>query len=350
MKIRFAVVGAGRIGKRHAQEIQNNPHGELVGLCDIRSREECNVEIEVPFFHTIDQLIEEVQPDVVHICSPNITHFPLSRIVLEKGINVVVEKPLALKKENCMELIELSKKRDCKIFTVMQNRYSPPSQWMKEMLDSKILGKIYMVNIDCFWNRNKAYYLNSDWKGDLAKDGGTIFTQFSHFIDIMYWFFGDIKNIQSKFHNNNHQTETNFEDSGISTFEFLEGGMGSFTFSTSVFEKNFESSMTIIAEKGTVKIGGQYMNEVEYCHIEDYTFSALPKANSPNDYGDYKGSASNHGFVIENVIQTLNGKAEVKTSAEDGMMVVDIINRMYESGNRNDILDELKSLKNPIKS
>jgi UDP-N-acetyl-2-amino-2-deoxyglucuronate dehydrogenase len=217
------------------------------------------------------------------------------------------------------------------VFAVMQNRYSPPSQWIKNVVDSGILGKIFLVQLNCYWNRDERYYRNGSWHGTKKLDGGTLFTQFSHFIDILYWLFGDINNIMAKILNNNHQHLTEFEDSGIITFEFIEGGVGSINFSTSVWEKNMESSMTIVAENGSVKIGGQYMNEVEYCHIKDYEMPDLAETNPGNDYGSYRGSAQNHNYVIENVVDVIKGRNTITTNALEGMKVVDIIERIYNS-------------------
>jgi len=195
------------------------------------------------------------------------------------------------------------------------------------------MGDIYLVQLNCYWNRDERYYTGKNWKGNNRLDGGTLFTQFSHFIDIMYWLFGDITEIQGKFRDFNHQTLTEFEDSGFVNFQFVNGGMGTICYSTSVWDKNLESSMTIIGEKGSVKIGGQYMNEVEYCHIRDYAMPQLPPVNPANDYGHYKGSAANHHFIIENVIDTLKGRTTATTNALEGLKVVDIIERIYSLRN-----------------
>jgi UDP-N-acetyl-2-amino-2-deoxyglucuronate dehydrogenase len=215
----------------------------------------------------------------------------------------------------------------------MQNRYSPPAVWIKDLIEREVLGSIYMVQINCYWNRDDRYYKKDTWKGNLALDGGTLFTQFSHFIDIMYWLFGDISNIQTKFKDFQHQHSTDFEDSGVVSFEFVNGGMGCLNYSTAVWDKNLESSLTIIGEKGTVKIGGQYMNEVEVCHIKDYTMPELAETNPGNDYGHYKGSANNHNLFYDNVIDTLKGRNVVTTNALEGLKVVEIIERIYENNN-----------------
>jgi len=215
------------------------------------------------------------------------------------------------------------------VFCVMQNRYSPPSVWIKEVIESKILGEVFMVQLNCYWNRDDRYYKKGNWKGSNDLDGGTLFTQFSHFIDIMYWLFGDIKDIQAKFNDFTHKDLTEFEDSGLVNFNFLNGGMGCINYSTAVWDTNLESSITIIGSKGSVKIGGQYMNEVEYCHIKDYQMPVLAPVNPANDYGAYKGSAANHHYIVENVIDTLKGRNTITTNALEGLKVVEMIERIY---------------------
>jgi len=250
---------------------------------------------------------------------------------IKAGYHVVVEKPLALNLADAEKLVYASLKFGKQVFCVMQNRYSPPSVWLKEIVSSGKLGNIYMVQLNCFWNRDERYYKPGSWHGDAALDGGTLYTQFSHFIDIMYWLFGDICNIDARFADFNHKELTDFEDSGFVNFNFVKGGMGSLNYSTAVWNKNMESSMLIVAENGSIKIGGQYMNEVEYCHIKDYAMPELAPTNPGNDYGPYTGSAQNHNFVIQNVIHVLKGKESesITTNVLEGMKVVDIIQRIY---------------------
>jgi UDP-N-acetyl-2-amino-2-deoxyglucuronate dehydrogenase len=186
-----------------------------------------------------------------------------------------------------------------------------------------------MVQLNCYWNRDDRYYKPGNWKGTQDLDGGTLFTQFSHWIDIMYWLFGDITNIQAKFADFNHRRNTAFEDSGFVSFDFLNGGMGCINYSTAVWDKNLESSLTIVGSKGSVKVGGQYMDQIDVCHIKDYTMPKLEQTNPANDYGAYKGSANNHHSVIENVVHTLKGQHKISTNALEGMKVVDIIERIY---------------------
>ena len=334
-KINFAVVGFGHIGKRHAKIIHENPGSNLVAAVDIdaaKLAEAPSLGYKIPVFEHIDDfLAAKLKVDVVCICTPNYLHAPMAIKALDHKYHVVVEKPMALSKADCEAIIFKSLNVSRKVFIVKQNRYSPPSKWLKSMVSSGKIGDIQMVQINCYWNRDERYYhAQNKWKGVLAMDGGTLFTQFSHFIDIMYWIFGDVKNVSARFWNFTHQHSIEFEDSGLVNFEFINGGLGCINFSTSCWGKNMESSITLVGSKGSVKVGGQYMNEVEYCHVENYTMPELEPTNPPNDYGPYKGSAANHHYIIQNVIDTLNGESSIDTNALEGLKVVEIIERIYD--------------------
>jgi UDP-N-acetyl-2-amino-2-deoxyglucuronate dehydrogenase len=329
-KIKFAIIGSGFIGKRHAEMIRRNPEAELVAMCDIQAKEKLGIENDVPFFTSVEEmLLSNIEIDVVNICSPNVLHGKHAIASLEAGKHIVCEKPMALTKGECETVIFKALQMHKNVFCVMQNRYSPPSEWIKKIVSEKIIGDIFMVQLNCYWNRDDRYYKKGGWKGTNELDGGTLFTQFSHFIDIMYWLFGDIKDIQAKFNDFTHSHSTEFEDSGMVNFNFVNGGMGCINYSTALWDKNLESSMTIVGSNGSVKIGGQYMNDVEYCHIKDYTMPELAPSNPANDYGAYKGSAANHHYIIENVIDTIKGRTTITTNALEGLKVVEIIERIY---------------------
>ena len=341
-KIRFAVVGCGHIGKRHAEMILRNPAAELVAMCDVLPVEalglnsifeQMDTSSQPLFFSSLDALLSSgLSIDVINICVPNGLHAALSVQALKADCHLVVEKPMALTQTDAESILQTAEQAKRMVFCVMQNRYSPPSVWIKDLVESGRLGRIFLVQINCFWNRDHRYYKKGNWHGTQDMDGGTLFTQFSHFIDLMYWLLGDISNIRARFADFIHQDMTDFEDTGVVSFEFNQGGMGCFNYSTAVWDKNMESSITIIAEHGSIKIGGQYMNEVEYCHVKDYEMPILPPTNPGNDYGAYKGSAQNHHYVIDNVVQVLDGQeASITTNAFEGYKVVDIIRRIYDA-------------------
>lgn len=331
--IKFAVVGFGHIGKRHATIIHDFPGAELVAVVDVDGEQQKHnlYPKGIPFYTSIQALFEsKMDVDVVCICTPNGLHIEHALLALDNRCHVVIEKPMGLSRASCERVVEKSLQVARHVFVVKQNRYSPPSKWLKQIVSDGTIGEVLMVQVNCYWNRDNRYYKKGSWKGTLALDGGTLFTQFSHFIDIMFWVFGDVKNIHASLKDFNHQDSTEFEDSGIVNFEFVNGGLGCINFSTSVWDTNMESSIAVVGTKGSVKVGGQYMNEIEYCHIQDYVMPELPETNPPNDYGPFKGSAANHHYVFENVINTLKGNDTITANALEGMKVVDIIERIYQ--------------------
>jgi UDP-N-acetyl-2-amino-2-deoxyglucuronate dehydrogenase len=330
-KIHFAVIGQGHIGRRHAEMIRRNRDCELIAVCDILPKDKTeNESIKEKYYSSVQEMLAaHPEIDVVNICTPNGLHAQHSLLALDAKKHVVCEKPMAISTADCKAIIKKAKEVAKQVFCVMQNRYSPPSAWLKEVLTQKIIGDTFIVQLNCYWNRDERYYKAGSWKGKQDSDGGTLFTQFSHFIDVMYWLFGDIKDIQAKFNDFTHAKLTEFEDSGIVSFNFVNGGMGSINYSTAVWDSNLESSLMIVGSNGSIKIGGQYMDKVEHCHIKNYKMPILPPTSPPNDYGTYKGSANNHHLTIQNVVDTLHGKTSSTTTTEEGLRVVDIIERIY---------------------
>ncbi|RIJ41978.1 Gfo/Idh/MocA family protein [Pontibacter oryzae] len=329
--VRFVVIGVGHIGKRHAVLIMANPACQLVALIDNREGFSLSSEFtDVPKFASLDEFIlSEIPAEVLCVCTPNYLHYTHTLRGLALGLHVVCEKPMALAATHSQHMIATAKAAGKHIFCVMQNRYSPPAVWLRSVLEQELLGEVYHVQVNCFWNRDARYYTPLSWRGNAQQDGGTLFTQFSHFIDMLYWLFGDFRDIRGQFRNFNHQGLTDFEDSGFLQFELERGGLCTFNYSTSVPGQNLESSMTIISERGSIKIDGQYMNQVSQCQIQDYQMPDLPASEPANNYGPYSGSAANHKYVIENVVHTLKHGGAVSTNASDGFKVVELIERIY---------------------
>jgi len=330
-KIKFAVVGCGRIGKRHASILKEDKSTELVAIVETDSTKYENLKNEflVPIYNSINEVTEV---DVVCICTPNHLHIENAIEAVNKlDCHIVCEKPMGLTAADCQQLIDVANQKQKRVFCVMQNRFSPPSKWLKSVIEQKLLGDIFQIQVNCFWNRENDYFTSSNWKGDQKKDGGPLYTQFSHFIDTLYWLFGSLEITNTK-KSNYKLTKPiiDFEDTGSFQFKTIENVTGTFNYSIALFKQNFESSITIIGEKGTIKVGGQYMNEVEYCNIENYIMPKLEKMQPPNNYGNYKGSAANHHFVFQNVVDVLNGNAQIATSGNDGKNVVEIIEQVYQ--------------------
>lgn len=334
MTIKFGIVGCGRIAERHAKHILNHPEAELTGVYDIKESksEQFARQFNTSAKSTLEELLSDKDIDIINICSPNGVHYEGAMQALEHNKNVLVEKPMALKKSHCEEMINKSLKIDKKLFVVKQNRFNPPVAALKELIQSNKLGKIYQVVINCFWNRNEDYYADSDWKGTKLLDGGTLYTQFSHFIDIFYYLFGDIEVIGGILSNIHLKDVIEFEDTGNFIFAFKNGALGSFNYTTSAFGQNMEGSITVFAENGTIKIGGQYLNALDYQKTNGFDIENLPMSGPSNDYGHYQGSMSNHDKLLHNVIQALKGRESIMTNAFEGMKIVEIIENFYKAG------------------
>jgi predicted dehydrogenase len=236
---------------------------------------------------------------------------------------------MAINVHDCGRMISEAERNNRRLFIVKQNRFNPPIEAAKKCIEEGRLGRIYSVQLSCFWNRNNNYYLKSDWKGKAAMDGGTLYTQFSHFIDLLYWLFGDIKDVQAYTSNYHHQNIIEFEDTGVVSLRFYTGAIGTINYTVNSFSKNMEGSLTIFGEKGTIKIGGKYLNELEYQDIDGYIIENLPEGNPPNLYGDYVGSMSNHDKVYENLIDVLTNSGVIATNGFEGLKTVEIIDKIY---------------------
>jgi predicted dehydrogenase len=206
-KIKFAVVGQGHIGKRHAEMVRRNSNAELIAVCDVLGKTETgNNALTEPYYSSLHELLTlHPEVEVVNVCTPNGLHAEHALAALRAGKHAVVEKPMALQRKDCEEIIYAALQNNKQVFCVMQNRYSPPAVWLKKVIEEKIIGDLYMVQLNCYWNRDQRYYKNGSWKGTQELDGGTLFTQFSHWIDLLYWLFGDITDIQAKFADFNHE-------------------------------------------------------------------------------------------------------------------------------------------------
>ncbi len=327
-KIRFAVVGCGRIGKRHIQVLQLHPQAEVVAMVDQKQRLELDLPSTGAYFSSLDEFLSSgPKADIVTIATPNGLHATQAIQCMDNGLHVLIEKPLALHAKDAKKILDKSISSGLHVFTVMQNRYAKSAIWLKELLDRGELGEIFLVQVNCFWNRSLEYYLGHEWHGKKSLDGGTLFTQFAHFVDMLYWLFGDIVNIKGRLANFAHKGITEFEDTGILHFEFEKGGMGSLNFTTAVWDKNFDSSLTVIASKGTIKISGQYMQNIEYCHTRNSNLADYAGKQS-NDQGDNNPAFDQHFSVITHVIEVLRDREENSLDVQNGFKVVDIIERM----------------------
>jgi UDP-N-acetyl-2-amino-2-deoxyglucuronate dehydrogenase len=332
--IKFGILGCGRIAQRHAEHIVHV--GILTALCDTdpEKAKELADKYKASWFTSLEDMLKgRPDLDVIAVCTPNGLHAEHSIQALRAGKHVLCEKPMALTAIDCTAMIQEAERANRRLFIVKQNRFNPPVIAVKDLIDRGKLGKIYSVQLNCFWNRNPDYYKNS-WKGTKDLDGGTLYTQFSHFIDLLYWFLGDVESVNAHTGNFNHSGLIEFEDTGVVIIRFLSGAIGTINYTVNAYKKNMEGSLTLFAEKGTVKIGGQYLNELEYQSLEGDPVSNLPAGNPPNNYGQYFGSMSNHDKVYQNLVDVLSGQGAIATSGMEGLKTVEIIEKIYKSAKR----------------
>ena len=332
--LRFALIGCGRIGRRHAEIISGI--GRLVSVCDVEiDRADKFAEaFDADAYYSIDDLLTQGRHhDIAVVCTPNGLHADHSLALLKADMHVLCEKPMAINSSDCLRMLEAAASSGKKLFIVKQNRFNPPVMALKKAIDDGWLGRVLSVSLNCFWNRGADYYRDS-WHGSRELDGGTLFTQFSHFVDLLPWMIGDVEEAQAYCENYLHKADMEFEDTGAVILKFTNGALGSIQYNVNSFDRNMEGSITVFGELGTVKIGGEYLNKLEYQHIHDRRIDFQDVEMRPNDYGTYKGSMSNHEKVYEDMLESLTSGKDPMAGGEDGMKTVQIIEKIYQSAVR----------------
>ncbi len=335
-KIKFGVVGLGNIGTRHMHVINGLCESTiLAGVCDIEN--EKNIKYSelygVPSYLNLTELLKNKDIQIVSVCTPHGLHAEMSIEISKAGKNVLVEKPMALSTYDCNRMIKAAEDNNVKLFVVKQNRYNVPIALTKDIIFSGKLGKIYNFQCNVFWNRNAEYYTGSNWRGKLKLEGGALYTQVSHFIDLLVWWFGDVNDVHTLLTRKFQPIE--FEDSGSAILNFESGVTGTLNWNTITYNKNLEGSITIIAEKGVIKIGGQYLNKIEYWDVLN---CPMPDTSgfidTPNDYGRYKGTSSNHDKVINDITKLLLGQRLNVVEGDEGIKTIEVIEKIYNNATR----------------
>ncbi len=323
-------MGHGAIGRRHAAHILAQPEAVLAGVCDVDSTRLRDLPPEVAVFTDLNHMLQACPADVLCVCTPNYLHEAHAVAGLQIGLHVVVEKPMALSTESATRIIEAAQQAGRTAFAVKQNRYNAPVQHVKALLDQGAMGELILVQVSGLWNRSDRYYAESPWRGKRNLDGGPLFTQFSHFVDILLYLAGPMDDAMGAAANFAHMHNTETDDTGAFVLRSRRGAIVSFSYTTCATGGNMEGAITLVGTRGTVRIGGQYLNTLEYAAGVP-AMENLPASNNslPNQYGHYQGSMSNHDRVIQNVVDVLRGRDMAMTSAEEGREVVRTIELMY---------------------
>jgi predicted dehydrogenase len=320
-KLKFAIVGCGQIAKKHLLQIE--AIGTLVAICDSNPSQVTTWinRADTVFFSSLETLLSaRLTIDVIVICTPNGLHASQAQICLKAGYNVLVEKPLALTAQDALAVVETAIQAKQYLFTVLQNRFNDPVQAVYKAIQAGKLGKIFSVQVSCFWHRDVAYYEHS-WHGNKMLDGGVLFTQFSHFIDLLLWYFGEVKELSVMMHNINHPYTELPEDEGAALLRFEKDIIGTIHFSTNAYQRNMEGSVTIFAEKGTVKIGGAYLNEIVYQVTESPIISAST---------DSQKSLTQ---VYHSMLRTLQYGEPYYADPKESVNTIALIERIYKAAN-----------------
>ena len=329
--LNYAIIGCGAIGSRHAMHAAAT--GRLVAVCDIVEEKARKVaeEYAVRSYTQAEHLLEmEKELDVVAVCTPNGLHAYHTILGSRAGLHVICEKPMALRSEDCRQMIREAEKAGKELFVVKQNRFNPPVMAVKKLLEDGRLGRIYSVQMNGAWHRDAAYYKDS-WRGTPDMDGGILYTQFSHFIDLLYWLIGDVKEVSAYRDNFAHRELAGFEDAVVACIRFDNQAIGSLHFTTNSYQQNIEGSILIIAENGTVKVGGQYLNTLEIARIKDPFLADIPSGNKANEYGRYQGSMSNHDKMYEHVRDVITRGHSNGFSGYEGLKTVEIIEKIHKA-------------------
>ncbi|MBN1389627.1 MAG: Gfo/Idh/MocA family oxidoreductase [Candidatus Thermoplasmatota archaeon] len=331
--IRFAVVGYGNIGSRHVKFLKELEGAKITLICDEnedRAREG-GEEAGCRFVTSFLDVLGDPEVDVVDICTPSGLHADMSIAAMEAGKNAISEKPMALNLGEADRIIEVQERTKMRYFLVKQNRYNPPVAALKEVLDMGKLGALFLIISDVFWNRKRSYYDDERWRGTLALDGGALFTQSSHFVDLILWVSKRPVRVEATMKNVEHPyIET--EDLGAIKVVFEDGSIAVMNYTTATFQKNLEGSITVLGTKGSVKVGGKYLNELSEWNVEGVERPEIPPGGPPNTYkGGYQGSMSNHDKVLQNVIEVLRDGKEAKVSAAEGRLTVEVMQAAHIS-------------------
>jgi len=331
--IKFAVIGIGNIGIKHVRVIKSTPLASLVAVCDIdknkqKSLNELCAE-NIPFYTDFKKMLLSTDADIITIATPHSLHAQMSIESLKAGKHVLVEKPMALTVKDSKLMIATALNLNKKLFVVKQNRYNKPVLLTNKALKENRLGKIFLVQANVLWNRHEDYYAQSPWRGVKSLEGGALHTQVSHFIDLLMWWFGDILEAKTFIKTLNHSIE--IEDTGVAALKFKTGILGSLVWTTNVYNKNYEGSITIIGEKGTIRIGGKYLNKIDFWDVQSYP---LPENGDSEDKvniysAGYQGTASNHDKMMDEIIDFFNKGRKGVVEGDEGLKTTKAIEVIY---------------------
>lgn len=329
-KIKIALIGCGRISKNHFIAINHyRDFVELVAVCDSNAERlhQASIEQSVPGFLTIHELLRTSHADVIALCTPSGLHAEQACLCANAGKHVITEKPMATRWQDGVQMVRVCDQAGVRLFVVKQNRFNATVQAVKKAIDQGRFGRVYMVHSNVFWTRGQDYYDQDKWRGTWEFDGGAFMNQASHYVDLLEWLIGPVQSVHAMQGTLARSIEV--EDTGVLNLRWRSGTIGSMSVTMLTYPKNLEGSITIIGEKGTVKVGGVALNKIEH-----WEFSDQNKAEEPMEQLNYEASSiygHGHTNYYKNVIDVLQGKAEPLTDGREGLHSLELLVASYLS-------------------
>jgi UDP-N-acetyl-2-amino-2-deoxyglucuronate dehydrogenase len=329
-RIRFALVGCGRIAARHIEALaRHRDNAELVAVCDndeaaLRSAVETT---RCDGYASLSSLLRETSADAVILCTPSGLHPAQTMQVARSGRHVVTEKPMATRWTDGVEMVRACDEADVRLFVVKQNRRNATLQLLKRALERKRFGRIFMVTINVFWTRPQEYFSSAKWRGTWEFDGGALMNQASHYIDLVDWLVGPVESVQAYIATLARDIQV--EDTATVGVRWRSGTLGSINVTMLTYPQNLEGSITILGERGTVRVGGVAVNRIDEWRFADEHPDDAQIANVSYQTGSVYGFG--HGGYYENVIETLRGRCDAETDGREGLKSLEILIASYMS-------------------
>lgn len=328
-KIRIAVAGCGRISKNHFGSIEKHAdHLELVAVCDIDQTTLLSHQSQhkVPgYLHLVDMLHTE-KPDMVVLCTPSGIHADQAVLAASHGVHVITEKPMATRWHDGTRMVRACDEAGVRMFVVKQNRRNTTLQLLKRAVEEHRFGKIHLVQLNVFWTRPQSYYDQAKWRGTWEFDGGAFMNQASHYVDLLDWLIGPVDKVQAMM---STTRDIEVEDTGVLNVRWRNGALGSMSVTMLTYPNNLEGSITILGEKGTVRIGGIAVNDIQLWQFDDARDydSQVQAAN----YDTTSVYGFGHPLYYKNVVDVMRGFAEPETDGREGLKSLELLIAAYLS-------------------
>lgn len=328
-KIRIGIAGCGRISKNHFGSIEKHTDNlELVSVCDINpaTLAEHAEKYKVPGYVHLEEMLQAEKLDLIALCTPSGIHPDQAAIAAKHGVHVMTEKPMATRWQDGVRMVKACDDAGVRLFVVKQNRRNTTVQLLKRAVEEKRFGKIHMVHLNVFWTRPQSYYDQAKWRGTWEFDGGAFMNQASHYVDLLDWLIGPVDKVQAMM---STTRDIEVEDTGVLNVRWRNGALGSMSVTMLTFPNNLEGSITILGEKGTVRIGGVAVNDIQlwqFAEAEDYD-QQIQEAN----YQTTSVYGFGHPLYYKNVIDVLRGEAEPETDGREGLKSLELLVAAYLS-------------------